>query len=104
MDAADLTPTARRWALLLAEHRTSGLTLSQFAARRRVNASTLAWWRARLRHVAEAEPRFLEVQVTPAATRLGPPLRVELVAGRVFVEVHPGADLAHLRAVVEALS
>lgn len=100
-----------RWAELVSAHRQSGLSTEQFAARHNVNAKTLGWWRLRLRREARTGG-FVEVQVPQlgalvvgAVSRAVPPvLRVELTTSPVCIDVPTGADLAWLRAVVQALS
>lgn len=95
-----------RWAELVAAHRTSGLSLEQFAKRNQVNPKSLGWWRARLRRDTPA-PAFVEVQVEPLLAEPpmpAPMLRLELATGRVRVDVPVGLDLVWLRQVVQALS
>ena len=104
-----------RWAELVSAHRQSGLSTERFAARHNVNAKTLGWWRLRLRREARTAG-FVEVQVPqlgPGSKSLvagavtgavAPVLRVELTTSPVCIDVPTGADLAWLRAVVQALS
>lgn len=100
---------AREMRGVLARWERSGLTLSEFARRNGMAASTLGWWR----HVFQkreqaklggrrARARFIEIKperpalVTPAV------LEVVLRSGQV-VRVPPGFDVARLREVVLAL-
>lgn len=97
-----LSPTAQRWARLLAAQQNANLPTRAFAALHDVNPSTLNWWRARLRREA---PTFIEVRIPPAEPRpSSAPLRLELAALPVSIDVPIGTDLAWLRAVVRALS
>lgn len=99
-----LTPTAQRWARLIAELDQSDLTATAFAAKRGVNPSTLAWWRRKLRQ-GRAGTGFVAVSLpAPASVPAVPVLRLELVEGHVAMDVPVGVDLAWLRAVVVALS
>ena len=99
-----LTPTAQRWARLIAELDQSELTATAFAAQRCVNPSTLSWWRRKLQR-ERAPGSFVAVNL-PATTALSPVpvLRLELLEARVAMDVPVGADLTWLRAVVVALS
>ena len=99
-----LTPTAQRWARLVAALEQSNLTATAFAAQHNVNPSTLSWWRSRLRGTLQTRA-FVEVELPCgiAPTSNPPPLRVEVRAG-VVVVVPDGADLRWLRAVVGALA
>ena len=95
-----LSPTAQRWARLLADQEQSNLTTRAFAAQHDVNPSTLNWWRCELR---KREPAFIEVRL---ATVVTPPsaLRLEFTAFRLAMDVPVGADLDWVREVVRALS
>ena len=100
-------PAAARWSVVVREFEASGLTLREFAQRRDVNASTLGWWRARLRHYPhEAEPArpaaFVEVTL-PVPVRPKPPLRVRVDGRPWFVEVPDDADHDGVRRLLEAL-
>ena len=88
------TPTARKWASVLAEAEDSELSMREFARSRGVNPNTLAWWKWKLGREAHGA-RFLEV-VT------GGPLVV--VVGDARVEVDHDTDLVLLRRVVGALA
>jgi hypothetical protein len=90
------------WALLVAEWRASGKARTTFAAERRVNASTLAWWTTELaRRERERATRFVEVVV--AEERVAPDLVVEVVGRGVNVHVPAGFDANELRRLVGAL-
>lgn len=105
--ADTLTPTARRWANLLTQLARSGLTLREFAAQRDLNASTLAWWRTRLRKPRPplvGRFRAVEVPELVPVVAAARPLRVQLAGGRVVIEVVADTDLGQLGRVVEALS
>lgn len=100
-----LSPTAQRWARLVSALEQSNLTAASFAARNNVNASTLSWWRSRLRGTTALQ-RFVDVALPAEAVGVSPPsaLVVELVDRGVRVTVPYGTDLDWLRAVVESLS
>jgi transposase-like protein len=99
MDSTALTPTAQRWAALVAELERSPLSLSAFARRHGVHPSTLSSWRSRLASAS----RSSFVDVTPARTP-APVLELELPDFGVRVPVPVGTDLAWLRTVLEALA
>lgn len=105
MNTPSVTPAARRWATIVSEFEHSGLTLRAFAARHQINASTLAWWRSRLRSDSQLAPRFRAVEVRVEEVAPPPPaLRVELAGGAVVVVVPVGVDLEQLRSVVAVLA
>lgn len=97
-----LSPTARRWARLITAQQLVNLPTRAFAAQHDVNPSTLNWWRARLRKEA---PTFIEVRIASSTTPpSSAPLRLQLTAVPLSIDVPVGTDLAWLRAVVQALS
>ncbi|RME24431.1 MAG: hypothetical protein D6798_11245, partial [Deltaproteobacteria bacterium] len=60
------TSAARRWSAIIDAVEASGLSQREFARRRGVNPSTLAWWRWRLGRTTTGKaiaPRFAEVVV-----------------------------------------
>lgn len=93
------TPTAQRWAHLVAELDRSPLSVTAFAQLHGVNPSTLSSWRSRLR--AAGPSRFVDVTPEPAPAPL---LELELPELGVRVPVPVGTDLAWLRTVLEALA
>ena len=109
---------------VLAQWERSGLTLTGFARRHGMAASTLPWWRRVFRDAegqrgtpSAGEPRrgrhagrprrgregaFSEVQLTPGV-RLAPPVwEIVLRSGHVL-RVPPTSDAVALRAVVAVL-
>ena len=118
------TARARQMRRVLVQWGRSGLTLTEFARRHGMAASTLTWWRRVFRD-AEAQPAatsdgaprrgrhagrprrggegaFTEVQLAPGA-RLAPPVwEIVLRSGHVL-RVPPASDAAALRAVVAVL-
>jgi len=118
------TARARQMRRVLAQWERSGLTLTGFARRHGMAASTLTWWRRVFRD-AEAQPvtasageprrsrhagrtrrgregTFSEVRLTPPA-RLAPPVwEIVLRSGHVL-RVPPASDAAALRTVVAVL-
>lgn len=98
--------SATVWAEMVSELDASGMTVGAFAARRGINASTLAWWRWKVHQMSGATPspeagvRFLEVTVAePQISALR--LRFERLG--LDIEVGRGFDPDLLRAVVGAL-
>jgi transposase-like protein len=84
----------------VAEQLESGLTVAEFAVRRRLNANTLSWWRTQLRR--EGPVGFAAVAVSPGRAA-SVHLEVELPSGlRLGLEVP--AERATLDAVLAALS
>ena len=98
-----LSPTAQRWARLIAALEQSNLTTAAFAARNNVNASTLSWWRSRLRGTSALQP-FVAVELPGSGVVSAAPIEVELIDRRARVTVPHGVDPEWLRAVVESLS
>ena len=97
-----MSATAARWARLVAELGGSGLTVREFAARRAVNPSTLAWWKWNLRSAGRsAEPGFVELVVAPPVSSV--PVRVRIDGKPFTIEVGDGANVDLVRAVVAAL-
>lgn len=89
--------TRGEWAELVSELRESGLTVAEFAMRRKLNANTLSWWRTQLRH--ERPVGFAAVAVRTESVHI----EVEFPSGlRLGLEV-PG-ERATLDAVLAALS
>ncbi len=102
-----------RWIALVAAFENSKLTMRAFAAQHGVNASSLSWWRRRLRVTPPGS--FVEqrlplraalswVSQTRASVEAAPTLRLELPHLRAVVSVPPGTDLLWLRDVLGALS
>jgi hypothetical protein len=95
-----LGESAQRWSVILAQMRSSGLSLRDFAEANDLNPRTLSWWRWSLERAQTTETStFLEVEARPATggislshPRLG-----------ICVEVGPDTDLQLLRALLEAL-
>jgi len=100
-----LSPTAQRWAELVSALERSNLTAKAFAVQHNVNASTLSWWRSRLRG-ASTLGKFVAVDVPAAATPRAPrrPLQLEFTNRALAISIPEDVDLAWLRAVVGALS
>ena len=104
------SPTASRWRVLVEAQAASGLPIREFARQRDVNASSLSWWRSRLRRTsagtaqapAEAAPAFAELTVSAPAPRDRLVLTLDRV--KVSVVVDQQTDLALLRQVLEALA
>ena len=95
------TPATRRWRKLVAEQSESGLSVRAFAESKDIKASTLAWWRSRLKKLesTEAAPAFTAVTVAePVGTVV-----LALDDRRAHVVVDEETDLGLLRRVLEAV-
>lgn len=100
-----LTPTAQRWARLVAAFERSNSTAAAFAAQHGVNPSTLMWWRSRLRTGAISGGFVpVELPVVVAQSQAARPLRLEFVSRGVALAIPDDTDLAWLRSVVDALT
>jgi transposase-like protein len=119
------TARARQMRRVLGQWERSGLTLTEFARRHGLAASTLTWWRRVFRD-AEGQPAatsagqrrwagrhassprrsregaFSEVRLTPPAPLTPPVWEIGLRSGHVL-RVPPASDAAALRAVVAVL-
>jgi hypothetical protein len=95
--------SAEEWRELVEEWLASGLSRAEFAARRRLNAVTLGWWKWKLgvRELPEVVPAFVEVVVDDAPSIDVPDFVVELE--HVRVRVACGFDAGELRRLVGAL-
>jgi transposase-like protein len=96
-----------RWLPIVRELESSGLPVSEFARRRDVNPSTLAWWRSRFRRerdlVRSSASAFAELAVVEATASPESHVVVTLPRVAAHVRVDATTDLYLLRAVVEAL-
>ena len=102
--------TRVEWAERVGRWRASGLNAKAFAARERIDARQLGWWRWRLgsspSSASERAPRFVEIQVigaAPAPAREEGPVEIALANGRV-VRVAPGFDAGTLERVLTIAS
>ena len=99
--------TREDWAALVEKLDTSAGSVARFCAKHRVRASTLKWWRWRLRNerrpVALAKPstRLLAVDVIDVAP-LRPATLVIATSG-VEIRVEVGTDVEYVGALVSAL-
>ncbi len=94
----------RRWSAeemreLLQEQERSGLSPKAFAEAAGVAATTLNWWRARLRE--EIAPRLVPVGVVEGGVERG--IAVEIVVGDVLVRV-ADTDAQSIARLVRALA
>jgi hypothetical protein len=87
-----------------------GETVSTVAGRYGVNASTLKWWRTKLRREMKSAPRLVPVVVRPLApkvrsaeVRSGGNAPIEIVAGTTLLRIAVGSDIEYVRALVVAL-
>lgn len=100
-----LSPTAKRWAELVLALDQSNLTSREFAALHNVKASSLSWWRSRFRGSLTSRA-FVAVDLPAvlAPPKSKPALRLEFAERPVVLSIPRDADLAWVRAVVDALS
>jgi transposase len=98
------------WAERVARWEASGLSAAAFAARERLSAKSLVWWRWKLRtspSVPTASPlEFLPVRVVRTATArpsTAEPIEILLPNGRI-VRVPAGVDEADLERVLAVAS
>ncbi len=96
------TPAARRWRPIIAEQERSGLSIRKFAESRGYKASTLAWWRSRLRQ-KPVKSTFVEVPVVSQFVPATPSIVLELDSFEARVLVDPDTDLALLKKLLVAL-
>ena len=96
--------TREEWAVRIARWERSGLTRAQFAARERLNARTLSFWKWKLRAAVSARPAARAVSFVElvGTTPSGSPLELVLQAG-YRISVAPGFDAATLRTLLTAL-
>jgi transposase-like protein len=99
--------TESKWRALIAEQERSGLTAKEFAERRGITATTLYWWRCRLRrrrHPTELVPVEV-VERDIVANPLGARAAVfDLELGdSLILRIPAGFDEAELRRLVRAL-
>jgi len=90
--------TREEWAERVQDWRQSGLTSSQYAAKKRLKAKTLLYWSSRLGREAAAGA-FVEIG---ASLQASAGIEVVLENG-VVVRVGESFDEAHLRRVVQAV-
>jgi hypothetical protein len=99
--------TREEWAALVEKLEASGGSVERFCTKHRVRASTLKWWRWRLRHerrpaaLAMPSARLLAVDVIDIA----PPRPTTLViaASGLELRVEVGTDAEYVGALVSAL-
>jgi transposase len=102
--------TRAEWAGRVARWEASGLSAAAFAARERIDAKRLVWWRWKLRSTPPASSAaaidFLPVRVLdaqPARPSPAGPIEIALPNGRV-VRVPAGFDAADLERVLAIAS
>lgn len=97
--------TAERWTVLIAQQRSSGMSIEAFCRRHHLAISTFFAWRGKLKD--QDAPAFVELTREPEPCDDDAPAfsPIELVLpGGVVLHVREGFDAAVLRQVVEALS
>ena len=92
--------TRAAWSERVKRWKASGLTARQFAARERLNGTTLRWWASALRRSSPKTPGFIEVALPAAPARS--PIAI-VIRESVRVEVSGAFDVELLRSVVAAL-
>lgn len=112
------TEKARLWAKRIAAFERSGMSRRTWCAGQGLNASTLDYWRVRLRTVAARVPQrtqdnspgsattpiVVPIVVEPThARRAGGPVEIDL-PGRVRLHVVPGVDAAWLAALIRGVA
>jgi hypothetical protein len=100
----DRERTQRRWQQLIAAQRASGLPVTEFCRRERIQKSGFYYWRRRV--PGTPSEAFVELRVKPAsrgAANPNPPaIEVRLERGRSLV-VPAGFDEAHLVKLIIAM-
>lgn len=113
-----MTKTQAEWAARVAAWRASGKTAREFAAEHSLSASTLAWWRSRLRRLrsldAEApatavaggaeRPSVRMAKVVATKGQFGAEGTLVIELGGARIVVRQGFDTHLLRDVVVALT
>jgi len=96
--------TRGEWAARVARWERSGLTRAQFAARERINARTLSFWKWKLGAAATVRPASRAVSFVElvGTTSGGSALELVLPAG-YRISVAPGFDAATLRTLLTVL-
>lgn len=103
MRYAKMTPVEQRVAVV-AEWERSGLTMNEFCQRRGLNASTLGWWRRRLRGREEGNKAVELVEIRPSGTAAERAVEIVLANG-IRLRVPVGFErrsLEEILAVVRA--
>lgn len=99
------------WAELVQEC-DAGWSTADVAARHGVEASTLSWWRWKLRaegRRGRARRRGHEMQLLPVEVAISdsvaaPPLRVEALVGGVVLRFEVGTDAEYIAALVRGIA
>ena len=102
------TETARRWAQIIAESERSALSQREFAARRGLNARTLAWWKWRLRQddadgIVGRDPKFVELVVQSVAMTAESSVRIH-IGELAYVDADENTNLEVLRRLLESIA
>ena len=100
-----MTATEKRWRERVAAWARSGLSCKEYAAKAGVHPGTLAGWKSKLASRKAAEPCADFVEVTEQlAADTGPEDGViELVVGKVVVQVRGRIETEALRRVLDVL-
>ena len=94
--------TETKWRGVIGEQERSGLTVREFALRRGINASTLFWWRCRLRRGRVDQAGLVPVTVVDEGDAQGGQLELQ-VRGDIVLRLPRGFDEADLRRVLAVL-
>ena len=97
------TSAMTRWSQIVSDLENSGLSARDYAHANGVNASTLAWWRWRLRKDARSATVSAFVQVEMPVHASHTAIRVVLQRRDVVLEVEDGVDVGRVRELVDAL-
>jgi len=96
-----------KWRELVAEQMASGQSVALFCRERGLRNWEFYEWKSRLRQAEAGQFGAVEVRTAKRATQLPPvapskAIEIRLAGGR-SLEVEPGFDAAHLRALLAAL-
>jgi hypothetical protein len=98
--------TESKWRALIAEQERTGMKVREFAASRGITATTLYWWRSRLRrgprsaHLVPVE--IVEHDIEQSVAR-GESFELHIDGGLLLLRIPGGFDEAELRRLVRAL-
>lgn len=97
-----MTKTSKKaWRRVIAAQERSGLTVREFAEAQGINATTLYWWRSRLRRETRLVPVEVVEQGGPQVGQEG--RRFEVQLDGAVLRVPANFDEAELRRIVRAL-
>lgn len=99
--------TEARWRRLIAAQSKSGMTVREFAATEGIAASTLYWWRSKLRRNRRESPELVPVEVIEGSPERSPGTSSDgfelQIGGTMTLRVPASFDEAELRRLIRAL-